>query len=388
MALRHPIRWLREHPVHADVLLALLLTAMAVAMHWATSDEVDGAAPPSWWGTILVVAAVAPVAARRLAPIPVALGVVFVQAFDELVIVHGAGWIGVMVAVYSLGAHTSGRRRTQTAAAIVAIVSVLLVAGVVVDQIGPGAVISTAIVLITAFVLGDNLQRRRQHVADLAERAERAERERDLLAREKVSEERTRIARELHDVVAHSVSVMIIQAGAARRTVASDPDGATAALGAIEDAGRDAMAELRRILGVLRQEDGVQRTPQPSISSISDLVDADTDLPVNLRIADVGDVPTTVELASYRVVQEALTNVRRHAGPVTSVSVTVERRDDDLVIEVVDDGRGAGADEVAPGFGLIGMRERVNTCGGRLSAGPARGGGWRVLAELPVGAPT
>jgi signal transduction histidine kinase len=388
MARFHPIRWLREHALAADLLLAVIITGIAVMMHWTEARDVSDAAEPSWWGTILVVGASLPIALRRVSPIPVALGIVVVQVVSEAAGVQGSGWVGLMVAVYSLGAHTSGRPRTRAAVAIVVMLSTLLISGLLVDQIGPGSVIGSGITLTTAFVLGDNLQRRRQAIADLAERAERAERERDLLAREKVTEERTRIARELHDVVAHSVSVMIIQAGAARRTLHADPDAAVAALTTIEGSGREAMAELRRVLGVLRHADQADLAPQPSIDSLRDLVADDHDLPIRLEVAaDLGLLPPSVELTSYRVVQEALTNVRRHAGTVTKVDVRLCRVDDRLVIEVNDDGRGAAADAVPEGFGLIGMRERISTVGGTLDVGPHRGGGWRVRAELPVGAP-
>lgn len=387
MASFHPIRWLREHPRAADLLLAVIITSIAVTMHWTEAHDVSDGAQPSWWGTILVVAASLPIALRRVAPIPVALGIVLVQVVSEAAGVQGSGWVGLMVAVYSLGAHTSGRPRTTAAVAIVLMLSALLISGLLVDQIGPGSVIGSGITLTTAFVLGDNLQRRRQAIADLAERAERAERERDLLAREKVTEERTRIARELHDVVAHSVSVMIIQAGAARRTLHADPDAAVAALSTIEGSGREAMAELRRVLGVLRHADQADLAPQPSIDSLRDLVADDHDLPIRLEVADdLGVLPPSVELTGYRVVQEALTNVRRHAGTVTKVDVRLCRVDDRLVIEVNDDGRGAAADAGPEGFGLIGMRERIGTVGGTLDVGPHRGGGWRVRAELPVGA--
>jgi signal transduction histidine kinase len=387
MTIRHPIRWLREHALAADLLLALLVTAVAVTMHWAASHDVDGAADPSWWGTVLVVAASLPIALRRVTPIRVALGIVLVQVVSELLRVQGSGWVGLMIAVYSLGAHTSGRPRTRAAATIAVVITALLVAGLVDDQIGPGSVIGSGITLTTAFVLGDNLQRRRQAISDLAERAERAERERDLLAREKVTEERTRIARELHDVVAHSVSVMIIQAGAARRTIHADPDAAIAAMTTIEGSGRDAMTELRRVLGVLRQADPADLAPQPSIGSLPDLLGGEDDLPIRLDLADdLGALPSAVELAGYRVVQEALTNVRRHAGPVTKVDVRLCRVDDRLVIEIADDGRGAAADQAPEGFGLVGMRERISTVGGTLDVGPHRGGGWRVRAEIPVGA--
>jgi signal transduction histidine kinase len=334
------------------------------------------------------------VAFRRSQPIVTVVVVTAVQVATELADVAGTGWIGVLIAVYSLGAHGSGRPRTVAAVACAAAVAVLLTAGVATDAIGLDAWISTTVVVIGAFVLGDNLQKRRDHLASLAERAERAERERELLARERVGEERSRIARELHDVVAHSVSVMVIQAGAARRQLAHDPERAATALATIEDTGRRAMDELRRVLGLMRQDharaaDGVAIVPepQPSLDSLTALVASDPTLDVTLSVQpDLGPIPQSVELNVYRVVQESLTNVRRHAGRVDHVAVSVVREAGCVIVEVVDDGRGAGADPAPEGgFGLIGMRERVDLLGGQLEVGPRRGGGWRVRASLPTG---
>jgi signal transduction histidine kinase len=393
---RHPIRWLRSQPDTADLLLALLVASLAVSFHWiAPADQLtDDTSEPTWWGSLLVLAATLPVAWRRRAPEVTAAVVVTAQILSEIVNVSGAGWIGVLIALYSLGAHGTAPWRNRTAALCAAAIGALLVIGVAEDAIGVEVLISTTITVIGAFVLGDNAHRRREHLVGLAERAERAERERELLARERVTEERTRIARELHDVVAHSVSVMVIQAGAARRQMALDPARASEALSNIEDTGRHAMDELRRILGVLRHDDprharaGDGRLePQPSLDAIETLVHADPDLHVTLHVdADLGVIPQSVGLNAYRIVQESLTNVRRHAGVTGDVDVSVRRAGDQLLVEVIDDGRGAGADpRQEDGFGLIGMRERVSTLGGELEVGPRRGGGWRVTATLPLG---
>jgi signal transduction histidine kinase len=184
---------------------------------------------------------------------------------------------------------------------------------------------------------------------------------------------------------------MVIQAAAARRQLSTNPVQATEALEAIETTGRAAMDEMRRILGVLRHDEGAdERAPAPSLALLHELVQADPDLPVTLLI-DIGadQLPSGVELHAYRVVQEALTNVRRHAGPVRSVSVLVARRDGTLEVEVTDDGRGASTlagRRGAGGHGLVGMHERVVGAGGRLSAGPRQGGGWRVDALFPLAA--
>jgi signal transduction histidine kinase len=183
-----------------------------------------------------------------------------------------------------------------------AIATLFIIAGIVVGEAPVGALVSTVVLFPAAIIFGDGMRRRRQRLVELAEREEVAERERELIARQQVQDERTRIARELHDVVAHSVSVMVIQAGAARRQLSNDPAQATAALEAIESTGRAAMDEMRRILGVLRQEVGAEeRAPAPSLRQLPQLLRADADLPVTLHMdADLDQVPSGVELHAYR----------------------------------------------------------------------------------------
>jgi len=394
-----PIVWLREHPAHADLMLAIVLTIASVTFHLvgveslSPSEERD----PTWWSTLLAIAGVFPIAWRRSHPIHVALVVTVSQvAFTALDFV-GTGFIGVLVAIYSLGAHSIGVWRVRALVAISAMIGVLFVAGLFVDELVVADFLSSTIILITAFVLGDNLRRRREAVQAMAERAERAERERDLLAHQRVAAERARIARELHDVVAHSVSAMVIQAAAAKRNLDSRPDRAAEALGNIETLGRRAMDELRGTLGVLRASSAMAEgtevesaapatAPQPTLADIATIVDEASDLPINVRIAGiVGDAPPAVGLAAYRIVQEALTNVRRHGGAVTNVDVTIERRGEVIHLEVLDDGRGAAADHPGePGYGIRGMQERVEAIGGFVVSEHRVGGGWQVYAELPL----
>jgi signal transduction histidine kinase len=321
--------------------------------------------------------------------------VVLAQSAMEVFGVEGTGWLGVLIVVYSLAAHGSDPGRRIAASVLALVIGLLLVSGMIVDAVGVGAVISTVAVLVAAYLFGDNLRRRRLHLESLAERAERAEREQELIARSRVRDERSRLARELHDVVAHSVSVMIIQSGAARRSLPDRPDDATAMLHQVELTGRRAMDELRRVLGVLRSDtdhDPLELVPQPGIDDLASLVSHDPDLPVTLAVdPSVGDLPEGVAVSVYRIVQESLTNVRRHAGDVTRVDVQLHQRDEVLEVEVSDDGRGAAHDragEHGDGFGIAGMHERANALGGSVSAGPRRGGGWRVHARLPVSVPT
>jgi signal transduction histidine kinase len=258
---------------------------------------------------------------------------------------------------------------------------------------------------VAAFAVGDNVRRRRLRVTELAERAERLEHERFLEANQAVAAERARIARELHDVVAHSLSVMVVQAGAARRLLAQDAERAAGALITVEDTGRGALVEMRRLLGLLREGSEAERAPQPGMAGLADLVAADPTLPVHLRVEGTPvELPPGIELSAFRIVQEALTNVRKHAGPA-DVEVVVRYGAFAVEIEVADDGRGAstllasagpgaatghaGASTPGPnggagGVGRVGLRERVALCGGHLQAGPRPGGGWLVRASLPL----
>ncbi|MFF4763935.1 sensor histidine kinase [Streptomyces sp. NPDC001292] len=247
-----------------------------------------------------------------------------------------------------------------------------------------------------AWVLGDSMRTRRAYFAQLEERAARLEKEREAQSKVAVAAERARIARELHDVVAHNVSVMVVQADGAAYVLDAAPDQAKKALETISSTGRQALAEMRRLLGVLRtgehQESG-EYVPQPDVDQIEELVEQcrGSGLPVDFRIEGTPrPLPSGVELTAYRIVQEALTNTRKHGGPNAGASVRLVYFDDGLGLLVEDDGKGAphelyeegGAD--GRGHGLIGMRERVGMVGGTLDAGPRPGGGFRISALLPL----
>ncbi|MFJ8944310.1 sensor histidine kinase [Streptomyces sp. NPDC102395] len=247
-----------------------------------------------------------------------------------------------------------------------------------------------------AWVLGDSMRTRRAYFAQLEERATRLEKEREAQAKVAVAAERARIARELHDVVAHNVSVMVVQADGAAYVLDAAPDQAKKALETISSTGRQALAEMRRLLGVLRtgehQESG-EYVPQPDVEQIKDLVEqcSGSGLPVDFKVEGTPrPLPSGVELTAYRIVQEALTNTRKHGGPHAGASVRLVYFDDGLGLLVEDDGKGAphelyeegGID--GQGHGLIGMRERVGMVGGTLDAGPRPGGGFRISALLPL----
>ncbi|CAL9469442.1 hypothetical protein SUDANB13_02782 [Streptomyces sp. enrichment culture] len=253
-----------------------------------------------------------------------------------------------------------------------------------------------AVPFALAWVLGDSIRTRRAYFAQLEERAARLEKEREAQAKVAVAAERARIARELHDVVAHNVSVMVVQADGAAYVLDAAPDQAKKALETISTTGRQALAEMRRLLGVLRtgehQEAG-EYVPQPGLQQIEDLIEQcrESGLPVDFKVEGTSrELPRGVELTAYRIVQEALTNTRKHGGPNAGASVRLVYFDDGLGLLVEDDGKGAphelyeegGFD--GQGHGLIGMRERVGMVGGTLDAGPRPGGGFRISALLPL----
>ncbi|KUJ67617.1 histidine kinase [Streptomyces albus subsp. albus] len=247
-----------------------------------------------------------------------------------------------------------------------------------------------------AWVLGDSMRTRRAYYAQLEERATRLEKEREERAKMAVTAERARIARELHDVVAHNVSVMVVQADGAAYVLDAAPDQARQALETISGTGRQALAEMRRLLGVLRTGEPAGSTdyvPQPDVEQIDDLVEQvrGAGLPVDFKVeGSPRPLPSGVELTAYRIVQEALTNTRKHGGPDVGASVRLTYFDDGLGLLVEDDGRGSGRELYedggadGQGHGLIGMRERVGMVGGTLDAGPRPGGGFRISALLPL----
>lgn len=257
-------------------------------------------------------------------------------------------------------------------------------------------VVVLTVPFVLAWVLGDSMRTRRAYFDELEERAARLEREREAQSKVAVAAERARIARELHDVVAHNVSVMVVQADGAAYVMDAAPDQARQALETISSTGRQALAEMRRLLGVLRtgdtQESG-EYVPQPDVEQIEDLIDQvrAAGLAVDFKVEGTPrPLPSGVELTAYRIVQEALTNTRKHGGPNAGASVRLVYFDDGLGLLVEDDGRGAahelyedgGAD--GAGHGMIGMRERVGMVGGTLDAGPRPGGGFRISALLPL----
>ena len=333
-----------------------------------------------------------PLAARRRFPGAVlALGVASGLAVAALGLSPIVLGLAILVAVYSVAAY--GTRWVSLAGLAAAEL------GSVAVQLTPGrfqapTVVSNALVIGAAWLLGHFVGVRRAYTARLEERTAELEQAREELARRAVTEERLRLARELHDVVAHAMSVIAVQSGVGAHVASTQPEEAAKALSAIEVTSRAALEELRRLLGVLRQDSEPQGdlTPVPGLADLDSLLAevAKAGLGVRLRVEGTpSQLPAGVDLSAYRIVQEALTNVVKHAGEARA-QVTVGYRDQEVTVEVTDDGRGVGAlagdGRAGVGHGLIGMRERVAAFGGDLEVGPRPGGGFRVAARLPLAA--
>jgi len=262
------------------------------------------------------------------------------------------------------------------------------------DTMFDGEPLYAAVTVFAAMWWGEAVRARRAYVAELRDRAERAERTREEEARRRVDEERMRIARELHDVVSHTIGVISVQAGVAAHLLRRRPDKAAESLDAIRQASDEALGELHAMLGVLRDGDGhgaqAPLSPTPGLGELDALVAQAAGAGVEVRVSLEGGprrLPAAVDLAAYRVVQESLTNVVRHAA-ASRAEVTVTHGDDRVVVEVTDDGRAgpapASGNGGGSGQGILGMRERARTLGGSLEAGPRPGGGFRVRASRPV----
>jgi signal transduction histidine kinase len=299
--------------------------------------------------------------------------------------------VAILVAVYSVAAY--GDRWVSLAGLVVAELGLAAV------QLSPGrtgvrTLVGNLGVVAAAWLLGRFAHNYRTYAARLEERTVELEQAREELARRAVADERLRLARELHDVVAHAMSVIAVQSGVGAHIATTQPKEARRSLAAIEATSRAALTELRRLLGVLRQED----EPQGDLAPVPGLADLDgllaelgkAGLAVKLQVEGTpSPLPAGVDLSAYRIVQEALTNVVKHAGPARA-RVVVGYRDQDVTVEVIDDGRGAVTSvrdgRVGSGHGLVGMRERVAAFGGDLEVGPRPAGGFRVAARLPLAA--
>jgi signal transduction histidine kinase len=373
-----------------DLGLPLGLLALGV-VEIAPSSSPNDYPPPHWAHLVLLAAISGALVFRRRRPTTVFAAVGLLTGVWIWVLYHPAqqqgpleGFLGLLLAFYALGAYAERRGLMLAVPFVVLGLAsdvVALVQGRPAGNSLPSWIFYGAI-----FAFGRVLRSRLRLARALSDRAAQLEVEREEKARRAVLDERARIARELHDVISHAVSVMVVQASAERRALGDAPGTTRETLATIERTGREALVELRRLLGVLRHTgDEPSLVPQPGLAELTALVAQarEAGLEAELEVeGELESLPPGVDLSAYRIVQESLTNVIKHAS-ASRVTVAVRRRRDRIEIEVRDDGRGRepGA---GGGHGLIGMRERAALYGGSLEAGPASGGGWRVGARLPV----
>jgi len=389
------LRWLtreriiagRRAPSIVDWLVTLALVVVAFL------EIASGAFPgPIAIAAIFQVASILPVAFRRLAPLPaITISVVVSLPY---VLAYGAGnslagALTLLLLVYSVGRNLDGRALlVGTAMGLLMIV-----------ELGIGGRLVTLedwiyvlIIYGAALVFGVALRVQTDRAIALAVAADRAHREQEATAQAAVHEERARIARELHDVVAHNVGLIVLQAGGGRSVLATDPERARAAFQQVEETGRQTLTEMRHLVGILREDGDEERQPLPRLERLPALIDEARagGLVVDLDVeGSAVELSAGLELAAYRLIQEALTNVRKHA-PSSHVQVRLGYEPDHLRIEVSDDGGSPGSaaastrDASGPGHRLIGMRERVQVYGGRFETRAMPGGGFRVEASLPL----
>ena len=340
-------------------------------------------------GLILLLLQTATLIWRRTAPVLV-LAVVTMSlfAFSMLGYFMSFASFGFLIALYTVAAHRDRRISIPSGVACGVIVFLILSLGH--ESIEPDTVIVECLIVGAAWFIGDGYRIRRGQFVQLKERAARLERAGEEIARHAVAEERRVIARELHDVVAHNVSVIVAEAGAAQRISDTHPDEALATLAPIERTGREALVEMRRLMGFLRTEsEHPSRSPQPGLQELDALIAQArrAGLAISLTVQGTPrQVSPGLDLSAFRIVQEALTNALKHAGPA-DVDVLVRYESDRLVLIVDDNGTGPSsrrADSTRPGYGHLGMRERVALFGGKLQVGARPGGGYRVIASLPL----
>lgn len=380
--------WIRRHARVIDLVVVLAVFLYNLPIQWAS-------VPAGLWsgtGIVLSVGLCVPFLFRRRFPLG-AFGVMLVFAFVQLLLGVGILWADVML-LFALH-HLANRRQWKVSVpGGVVVVGWLLGIGVPLVLQGVLAVGDLGVLIISvawAWTWGTLVRVRRDYIASLHERAQHLERERDAQAEIVAAQERARIAREIHDIVSHSLSVVVIVADGAASKAHSEPDRAKKAMESVRDTSRTALAEMRRMLGVLRPDEPGSQAPQPGTAQLAELVEQSqaAGLPVNMRVEGVPtDVSAGLGLVVYRVVQEALTNVRKHATPpLNHVEVTLVHRDTDLEIRVTDDGspEHGTKQDAGTGHGLVGMRERVSAYGGTLRTGTRPSGGYEVVAQLPTG---
>ena len=388
-------RWFADPRVLVDAAVAVAVAVLSVVDLASSSAVVQpGQRPADALAYVLVIVGSLNLFWRRRAPIAVlaivtaVLVVCYLREYGAYLAVLG------LPALYAVAAHEEHRRRAWWAM-IMSCVVLMLAASVSLLDTEDGFAHFTALSMVAFLAAGIGaglLIRNRERIfIDTERRAAAAEADRLAEAERAVASERSRIAREMHDVVAHSMSVVAVQAAAGREIVHANPDKAAEVFARIESVGRESLAELRRMLGVLRTTgaDDASLSPQPGIADIAGAVAQSSASGTATALIVDGDqrpLAPGIELAAYRIVQEALTNVRKHAGRAASATVRITYEPHALVVDVTDDGRGTATPlaQSGSGQGVIGMRERVEIYGGAFTSGPRPGGGYGVRAVLPI----
>ena len=356
--------------------------------HFLEAGPLGPTGTSSPWAYVVTVASFIPIAFRRRYPMAVlAVTSVVAAVYEAGHFPPGIAFVAPLVALYTLA--TMRDRRTIITAGVLSAAIQLTAAYVTVGTAGFWTeFIRVVALLAVAGALGDATRNRHAYVAEVEQRAADAERTREEEAIRRVDEERLRIARELHDITAHSLSIIAVQSGAAAHVLDTNPDEAKKALEAIRQTSKDALDELRAMLGVLRagEESDAPLAPAPGLARLSDLVAPLTAAGYEVTSTidpDLGEIPAVVAGSAYRIVQEALTNIVRHAG-ICRVTLRVRREDSALSIQIDDDGNTPPSPTLSGGHGLAGMRERVTALGGTFEAAPLLGGGFHVGARLPL----
>ncbi len=378
------MRHLRTHALDLLVALAGLVAAVEVLL----SDETTEPSTPLEFAAPAVALVAWTLLLRRRFPFgaPAAfwlLGGALSFVDGDLIVLPVSVYLAGLVAAFLLGSLTDAMRGERGLVIVIAAAVAIVYND---DSSDAAALILTPGVFGLAWLGGYAFRERGVQAAAAEERAVQAERERETAARIAAAEERTRIARELHDVVGHAMSVMVLQVGALRHKLPELPEEDRGALEEIERTGRTALTEVRRLLGAMRDRgDEVELEPQPGLENLAPLVESvrSAGLPVSVQIeGEPAALPRALDLSAYRIVQEALTNVLKHAG-ASRADVVIRHRPDALEVEVRDDGRGPAGEAGAAGHGLVGIRERVRLYDGEMSAGAAaNGGGFVVTASL------
>jgi signal transduction histidine kinase len=385
---------LKAHPLALDAAIAAVVLLCMIAGSFVAPDGEHGmswgASTPDPLSLLLMVLGAAALVLRRRAPKAV-LAVTGVLSVIESVTGDPRAPVAMsaVIALYTV-ASTTDRPTTWRVGLLT--MTVLTAAAMLAGPLPWYAQENLAIVAWTGIgaTAGDAVRSRRAFIQAIRERAERAERTREEEARRRVAEERLRIARDLHDVVAHHIALVNVQAGVAAHVMDKRPDQAKEALGHVREASRSALNELRATVGLLRQSDDPEAPtePAPGLSRLEELAGTfrNAGLPVEVARADADtDLPAAVDLAAYRIIQEALTNAQKHAGPGAKAEVSVVRVGSNIEVTVLDDGSdNAPEPATGGGHGLLGMRERVTALGGTLTTGPRYGRGFRVHAILPL----